>query len=57
MICKKCGNKMKNILHFEPGREYQFNTCQKCRDSTHKKRIHYDDVVKDEHYKINTKDE
>lgn len=58
MICKKCGQKMKNVLHFESGREYQFNTCTRCRDNTKKKRIHYDDILKcEEHYKINTENE
>lgn len=58
MICNKCGRKMKNVLHFELDREYQFNTCTKCRDSTKKKRIHYEDIVKtnNEQYIINTKE-
>lgn len=46
MICFKCGRKMKNVLHFEPGREYQFNSCPCCRERTKKKRLHYEDIVR-----------
>ena len=44
MLCSKCGKKMKNVLHYEPGREYQFNLCTFCREETKKKRIHYDNL-------------
>ena len=48
MVCCNCGNKMKNVLHFEQGREYQFNVCSHCRERTKKKRLHYDDILKDD---------
>lgn len=46
MICFKCGKQMKNVLHFEPGREYQFNSCPCCCERTKKKRLHYEDISK-----------
>ena len=45
MICFKCGKQMKNVLHFESGREYQFNSCPCCREHTKKKRLHYEDIL------------
>ena len=45
MICFKCGKQMKNVLHFESGREYQFNLCPYCRERTKKKRLHYEDIL------------
>jgi len=46
MICRKCGKKMKNVLHFEKDRDYQYNECSKCCERTKKKRIHYDEFSK-----------
>lgn len=45
MLCYKCGKQMKNVLHFEPEREYQFNLCPNCRERTKKKRLHYEDIL------------
>ena len=36
---------MKNVLHFESGREYQFNSCPCCHEHTKKKRLHYEDIL------------
>lgn len=47
MLCPKCGRTMKNIKHFEPGRNYQFNVC-KCMFQTHQKRIHFDEETKED---------
>lgn len=46
MLCTKCGKQMKNVLHFEQEREYQYNLCPNCRKRTKKKRLHYDDILK-----------
>ena len=45
MYCSKCNRKMKNVLHFEPNREYQFNLCVYCRKRSKMKRIHFDDLL------------
>ena len=44
MLCSKCGKTMKNVLHYELGREYQFNLCTFCKYESKKKRIHYDNL-------------
>ena len=44
MVCFKCGGQMRNVLHFETGREFQFNYCSKCNERTKHKRLHYDDI-------------
>lgn len=46
MLCTKCGKQMRNVLHFETEREYQYNLCPNCRERTKKKRLHYDDILK-----------
>ena len=46
MRCYKCGREMKNVMHFEDGKEYQFNTCKRCRENTKHKRIHYEELEK-----------
>jgi DNA-directed RNA polymerase subunit M/transcription elongation factor TFIIS len=48
MICPKCSNAMKNTMHFEEGRQYQFNECSNCHEKTKNKRIHFEDVLKKE---------
>ena len=42
MLCPKCRNKMKNIMHFEKDKCYSFHQCEKCLKKTHHKRIHFD---------------
>lgn len=49
MLCPKCGRKMKNIKHFEQGRNYQYNQCG-CTFKTHKKRIHFDEIETKQNY-------
>lgn len=53
MFCPKCGTVMKNIMHFEEDKKYQFNECPRCLKRTKNKRIHFDDVVKED--KVNVK--
>lgn len=53
MQCPKCGNAMRNTMHFEQDRRYQFNKCEKCCNKTKNKRIHFDDVLKEEIKKSN----
>ena len=36
---------MNNTMHFEQGRQYQYNQCKKCYEKTKNKRIHFDDVL------------
>jgi len=46
MLCPKCGRKMKHILSFDNTRNYQSYVC-KCLFKTKKKRIHFEDIVKE----------
>lgn len=55
MFCPKCGSVMKNIMHFEEDKQYQFNECPRCLKRTKNKRIHFDDVLKEETPKVNYK--
>ena len=55
MFCPNCNAVMKNVMHFEPEKQYQFNECPKCYKKTKNKRIHFDDVVKEDHDKVNIK--
>lgn len=48
MICPKCKKEMKNVMHFENGRKYQYNRCPFCYERTKTKRIHFEDVVTEE---------
>ena len=48
MKCPKCGNEMKNIIHFEEGKEYAFHECKICKTKTHQKRINYQQFEKEE---------
>ena len=50
MLCPRCGKKMKNVKHYEQDRSYQFYQCE-CTFTTHKKRIHYDEVETKQNYK------
>ena len=47
MKCPKCGNEMKNKMHFENGKEFAYHECTKCKQKTHQKRIHYEDIIKE----------
>jgi DNA-directed RNA polymerase subunit RPC12/RpoP len=46
MRCPKCGREMKNVMHFESGKDYQYNRCKHCLERTKQKRIHYEDFEK-----------
>lgn len=48
MLCPKCSKPMKNVMHFEQDRQYQFNRCPNCQERTKNKRIHFEDVLKEE---------
>lgn len=50
MLCPKCGRAMKNIKHYEKGKNYQFYQCS-CMFQTHQKRIHYDNIETKQNYK------
>ena len=52
MLCRKCSKQMKNVLHFESEREYQYNICPFCRERTKKKRLHYEDIPNTEQNKM-----
>ena len=45
MLCPNCNKPMKNIMHFEKEKCYQFNLCRNCFKKTKNKRIHYEDIV------------
>ena len=53
MFCPNCSTVMKNVLHFEQDRQYQYNECPHCYKRTKNKRIHFDDVVKEEVLNLN----
>lgn len=44
MKCPNCKNNMKNVMHFEHGKNYAFHECKNCRTQTHQKRIHFDEL-------------
>ena len=46
MKCPKCKNEMKNVMHFEDGKNFAFHECKKCHTKTHKKRIHFEEMKK-----------
>lgn len=48
MICPKCKHKMKNTMHFESDKQYQYNRCPYCYERTKSKRIHFDDLLNEE---------
>jgi len=52
MICQRCNKVMKNVMHFEQDRNYRYNECSKCHDQTRGKRIHFEDVLREEVNKI-----
>lgn len=49
MLCPKCRCEMKNVMHFENGKNFAFHECNKCRTKTHKKRIHFEEFEKGVH--------
>lgn len=46
MKCKKCGDKMLDIMHFEKNKNYAFHMCKRCKQPTHNKRIHFEEFEK-----------
>ena len=48
MMCPRCNKPMKNTMHFEEGRRYQYNRCPNCQERTKNKRIHFEDVLQEE---------
>jgi Zn ribbon nucleic-acid-binding protein len=48
MKCPRCKNEMKNVMHFEDGKNFAFHECKKCHTKTHQKRIHFEEVNKNE---------
>lgn len=53
MLYLKCNEVMKNTMHFEYGKQYQYNECPKCHDKTKNKRIHFADILQEEIDKVN----
>lgn len=51
MLCPKCSRKMKNVMHFEENRKYQFNQCPWCLYKTKNKRMHLDEEYKNTRHK------
>ena len=54
MLCTKCNSTMRNTMHFERDKRYQYNECPKCYDRTKNKRIHFEDVLNEEKKLKNT---
>lgn len=44
MRCPRCNAEMKNIMHFEKGKNYAYHSCKRCNINTHKKRIHFNET-------------
>lgn len=55
MLCPNCSRKMNNVLHFEIGKQYQYNECPNCYNRTKNKRIHFDDVINEQSKEVNKK--
>ena len=47
MLCPKCNSAMRNTMHFEKDKRYQFNECSICHEKTKNKRIHFEDIVEE----------
>jgi hypothetical protein len=43
---------MKNKMHFESGKQYAYSECPKCYEKSKNKRIHFEDVLKEEMNKL-----
>ena len=46
MRCPRCNQEMKNVMHFETGKQYAYHECPKCKQPTHQKRIHFEEYEK-----------
>lgn len=44
MKCPNCRKEMKNVMHFENGKNFAFHECRSCNIKTHQKRIHFDEI-------------
>ena len=44
MRCPNCNKEMKNVMHFETGRNFSFHECKNCWTQTHQKRIHFEET-------------
>lgn len=47
MRCKRCGDKMLNVSHYEKDKSYTYHMCKRCKQPTHQKRICYEDSFSD----------
>lgn len=45
MRCKRCGDRMLNIMHFEKNKNYAFHMCKRCKQPTHQKRVHFEELT------------
>ena len=52
MLCIRCHSPMRNTMHFEQDKRYQYNECPNCHERTKKKRIHFEDVLQKEINKL-----
>lgn len=52
MICPRCNKPMKNTMHFEQGKQFQYSKCSNCCERTKNKRIHFEDILKEETNKL-----
>ena len=46
MKCPRCNRSMKNMMHFEDGKDFAYNACKHCQTRTHQRRIHYEEFEK-----------
>ena len=49
MRCKRCNSEMKKVMHFEKGKSYQYNFCEKCLFPTRNKSIDFKQFETKEH--------
>ena len=47
MFCRRCNVVMKDKMHFESGKKFQFSECPKCYEKSKNKRIHFEDILKE----------
>ena len=53
MRCPRCGHEMSNVMHFEENKDYAYHSCKNCKERTHQKRIHYEELEKRQRNKTN----
>ena len=48
MRCPNCNSKMKNVMHFEKGKNFAYHQCINCPTQTRPKCIHFEEFERGE---------